>query len=114
MGSEEGQSVVVLNPWEYTQKQFMRKPCAVSGRIIWPIAKTSFAASLAPTALLSDVLASEGVDKKNSNSETTTHTMKHIVLALAVAAVAASMTSCSSKPAPANPPVVDMGARSSK
>jgi len=26
MGSEEVQSVVSLNPWEFTQKQFMGKP----------------------------------------------------------------------------------------
>ena len=26
MDSEEVQSVVTLNPWEFTQKQFMRKP----------------------------------------------------------------------------------------
>jgi len=25
MGSEEVQSVVALNPWEFAQKQFMRK-----------------------------------------------------------------------------------------
>ena len=37
MGSEEVQSVVALNPWEFTQKQFMRKPCRrrqISGTVL--------------------------------------------------------------------------------
>jgi len=34
MGSEEVQSVVVLNPWEFTRKQFVRKPCPVPGFVL--------------------------------------------------------------------------------
>lgn len=40
--------------------------------------------------------------------------MKYTVLALAAAILAGGLVSCSSKPAPQQPPVVDMGARSSK
>ena len=40
--------------------------------------------------------------------------MKYTILALAAALVAVGFSSCKSKPAPQQPPVVDMGARSSK
>jgi hypothetical protein len=40
--------------------------------------------------------------------------MKYTVLALAAALVAVGFSSCASKPAPAQPPMVDVGYRSSK
>jgi hypothetical protein len=40
--------------------------------------------------------------------------MKYTVLALAAALVAVGFSSCASKPAPQQPPMVDVGYRSSK
>jgi hypothetical protein len=40
--------------------------------------------------------------------------MKYTILALVAAVIAVGFSSCSSKSAPQQPPVVDMGARSSK
>ena len=77
---------------------------------IWAIAKIRFVASL-KNRPLSEVLAARAFRNENQN---TSHNMKYTILALAAAVIAVGFSSCSSKPAAQQPPVVDMGARSSK